>query len=193
MHYFSYNSFSALKPHVAMFYLLIYEKTVALFLITFNTHWVQTVSQVVVLNENGVHVVVTERKLMLTAWSSSSKLIWLRWETYTLKVVFVEQHTHFYVYVSKRSQIQFEDEDHAIYMSFPWVTTTCVRWEPQPVMLVPSVTSAVFVCCKFILFSCTILHVIQSDVCVFGKFLMHLFLLIFLCRLLFPRKRLFSI
>jgi len=33
------------------------------------------------------------------------------------------------------SQIQFEDEDHAVYMSFCWVTTTCLRWEPQPVML----------------------------------------------------------
>jgi len=32
-----------------------------------------------------------------------------RWETYTLKVVFVEHHTHFNVYVSQRSQIQFED------------------------------------------------------------------------------------
>ena len=28
---------------------------------------------------------------------------------YTLKVVFVEHHTHFNVYVSQRSQIQFED------------------------------------------------------------------------------------
>jgi len=40
--------------------------------------------------------------------------MWLRWETYTLNVVFVEHHTHFYVYVSQRSQIQFKDEDHAI-------------------------------------------------------------------------------
>ena len=35
---------------------------------------------------------------------------------------------------AQRSQIQFEDEDHA-YMSFRWVTTTCLRWEPQPVTL----------------------------------------------------------
>ena len=88
-------------------------------------------SEVVVLNENSV--VVTQRKQMLTAWSSSSNLIWLRWETYILKVVFVEHHTH--VYVSQRSQIQFEDEDHAIYMGFCWVTTTCLRWEQQPVTL----------------------------------------------------------
>ena len=35
-----------------------------------------------------------------------------------------EHHTHFNVYVSQRSQIQFEDKNHAIYMSFRWVTTT---------------------------------------------------------------------
>jgi len=29
---------------------------------------------------------------------------------------------------AQRSQIQFEDEDHAVYMSFRWVTTTCLRW-----------------------------------------------------------------
>jgi len=33
-------------------------------------------------------------------------------------MVFVEHHTHFYVYVSQRSQIQFEYEDTAIDMSF---------------------------------------------------------------------------
>jgi len=38
------------------------------------------------------HVVVTQRKLISTAWSSSSNWIWLLWETYTLKVVFVENH-----------------------------------------------------------------------------------------------------
>jgi len=36
---------------------------------------------------------------------------------------------------AQRSQIQFEDENHAIYMSFRWVTTTCLRREPQPVTL----------------------------------------------------------
>jgi len=60
---------------------------------------------------------------------------WLCWETYTFKVVFVEHLTHFNVYVSQRSQIQFEDEDHAVYISFRWVTTTCLPWEPQPVTL----------------------------------------------------------
>jgi len=35
-----------------------------------------------------------------------------------LKVVFVEPHTHLNVYVSQQRQIQFEDEDRAIYMSF---------------------------------------------------------------------------
>jgi len=34
-----------------------------------------------------------------------------------------------------RSQIQFQDEDHAVYISFHWVTTTLLRWEPQPVTL----------------------------------------------------------
>ena len=47
----------------------------------------------------------------------------------------MEHHTHFYVYVSQQSQVQFEDEDHTIYTSFHWVTTTCHRWEPQPVTL----------------------------------------------------------
>jgi len=36
---------------------------------------------------------------------------------------------------AQRSLIQFEDEDHAVYMSFRWVTTTCLRWDPQPVTL----------------------------------------------------------
>jgi len=90
-------------------------------------------SQVVVLNKDSV--VVTQRKLMKTACTSPSNWIWLRCETYTLKVVFVEHHIHFNVYVSQQSQIHFEDKDHAIYMSFRWVTTTCLRWEPQPVTL----------------------------------------------------------
>jgi len=64
-----------------------------------------------------------------------SNLIRLRWETYTLKVVFIEHHTQICVYVSQWSQIQFEDEDCTIYMSFCWVTTTCLRREPQPVTL----------------------------------------------------------
>jgi len=35
--------------------------------------------------------------------------------------------------------------NHAIYMSFHWVTTTCLRWEPQPLMLwlYPVITSLV--------------------------------------------------
>jgi len=36
----------------------------------------------------------------------------------TVKVVFVEHHTHFNVYVSQRSQIQFEEEDRAVYIRF---------------------------------------------------------------------------
>jgi len=75
-------------------------------------------AQTVVLNKDSV--VATQRKLMWTAWSSTSNWIWLRWETYTLKVVFVEHHTHFYVYVSQRSQIQFEDQDHDVYISFKY-------------------------------------------------------------------------
>jgi len=31
---------------------------------------------------------------------------------------FVEHHKHFNVYVSQRSQIQFEAEEHAVYISF---------------------------------------------------------------------------
>ena len=46
------------------------------------------------------------------------------WETYTLKCVWCSTKTTFNVYVSQRSQIQFEDKDHAVYMSFLWVTTT---------------------------------------------------------------------
>jgi len=33
-------------------------------------------------------------------------------------MVFVENQIHFTVYVSQRSQIQFEDKEHAVYMSF---------------------------------------------------------------------------
>jgi len=62
------------------------------------------------------HVVVPQRKLMLT-------------------VVFVEHHTPLHVYVSHRSQIQFEDEDHTIHNSVRGVTTTCLRLKPQLVTL----------------------------------------------------------
>jgi len=34
------------------------------------------------------------------------------------------------VYVSERSQIQFENENHAVYMSFRWVTTTLSSLRP---------------------------------------------------------------
>jgi len=44
----------------------------------------------------------------------------------SFKVVFVEHHTPLNVYVSHRSQIQFEDEDHAVNISFRLVTTTCL-------------------------------------------------------------------
>jgi len=48
----------------------------------------------------------------------------------TVKVVFVEHHTHFNVYVSQPSQIQFKDEDRAVYIRFRWVTTTCLPSGP---------------------------------------------------------------
>ena len=47
------------------------------------------------------HVVVTQRK-----------------HNYTLKCVWFSKKTTFNVYVSQRSQTQFEDEDHAVFMSF---------------------------------------------------------------------------
>jgi len=81
-----------------------------------------------VIYNDGVSIV---RRLLKHA----SNWIWLRWETYTLKVVFVEHNPQFNVDVPQRSQIQFEDEGRAIYMSFCWVTTTCLRWEPQSVTL----------------------------------------------------------
>ena len=40
-----------------------------------------------------------------------------------------------YNYVSHQSQIQFQDEDHAVFISFCWVTSTWHRWKPQPVTL----------------------------------------------------------
>ena len=40
------------------------------------------------------------------------------------KCVWCSTKTTFNVYVSQQSQIQFEDEDLAVYMSFHWVTTT---------------------------------------------------------------------
>ena len=42
-------------------------------------------------------------------------------------------HVLMYNYVSHWSQIQFQDEDRAIYIRFRWVTTTLLCWEPQPV------------------------------------------------------------
>ena len=49
---------------------------------------------------------------------ANTAFVYERLHIRTLKVVFVEHHTHFNVYVSHRSQIQFEDEDHAVYISF---------------------------------------------------------------------------
>ena len=46
-----------------------------------------------------------------------------------------KHHTLFIINVSQRSEIQFEDEDHAVYISFHWVTTTWLCWEPHPVTL----------------------------------------------------------
>ena len=46
------------------------------------------------------------------------------YSTKILKVVFVEHHKPFNVYVYHRSQIQFEDEDHAVNMSL-LRNTTC--------------------------------------------------------------------
>jgi len=67
-------------------------------------------------------------------------LIWLRWETYTLKSVWCSTKTTVNVYVSQRSQIQFEDKDHAVYMSFHWVTTTLssLRTTTCDALIVPS-------------------------------------------------------
>jgi len=48
--------------------------------------------------------------------------------------------TTFNVYVSERSQIQFEDEDHAAFMSFRLVTTTLssLRTTACDALIVPS-------------------------------------------------------
>ena len=71
----------------------------------------------------------------------SSNWIWFRWETNTIKCVWCSTKTTFNVYVSQRSQIQFEDEDHAVYMSFRWVTTTLssLRTTACDALIVPSV------------------------------------------------------
>ena len=50
-------------------------------------------------------------------------------------MVFFEHHTQFNVDVFHLSQIQFKNDDHAVYIRFRWVTTTCLRWKPQPVTL----------------------------------------------------------
>ena len=44
------------------------------------------------------------------------------------------------VYVSQWNQIQFENEDHAVYMSFRWVTTTLssLRTTTCDALIVPS-------------------------------------------------------
>jgi len=71
----------------------------------------------------------------------SSNWIWLRWETNTLKCVWCSMKTTFNLYVSHRSHIQFEDEDHAVYMSFRWVTTSLssLRTTACDAVIVPSV------------------------------------------------------
>jgi len=48
--------------------------------------------------------------------------------------------TTFNVYVFQQSQIQFEDEDHAVYMTFGWVTTTLfsLRTTTCDTLIVPS-------------------------------------------------------
>jgi len=75
--------------------------------------------------------------------------IWLRWETNALKCVWCSTKTTFNVYVSQRSQIQFEDEDHAVYTSFRLVTTTLssLRTTACDALIVPS-ESTVMEHCK---------------------------------------------
>jgi len=48
--------------------------------------------------------------------------------------------TYMFVYVSQRSQIQFEDEDHVVYMRLCWVTTTLssLRTTTCDAIIVPS-------------------------------------------------------
>jgi len=68
-------------------------------------------------------------------------VIILKLNLISLKNIYIKRrlrwapHTFYCIYVSQRSQIQSEDEDHAVYIGFRWVTTTCLRWEPQPVTL----------------------------------------------------------
>jgi len=70
----------------------------------------------------------------------SSNWIWPRWETYTWKCVWCSTKTTYNVYVSQRSQIIFEDEDHAVNISFRWVTTTLfsLRTTSCDALFVPS-------------------------------------------------------
>jgi len=53
--------------------------------------------------------------------------------------------TTFNVYVSQGSQLQFEDEDHAVNMSFRWVTTSLssLRTTTCDALIVPSEASEV--------------------------------------------------
>ena len=66
------------------------------------------------------------------------KLILTSLRNIYIKMCVVLNEDHFYF--SQRSQIQFEDEDHAVDMSFRWVTTTLssLRTTTCDALIVPS-------------------------------------------------------
>ena len=67
----------------------------------------------------------------------NSLILILKLNLTSLKGVWCSTKTTFTrnVYVFHQSQIQFQDEDHAVFISFRWVTSTWHCWEPQPVRL----------------------------------------------------------
>jgi len=68
--------------------------------------------------------------------------------------------TTFNVYVFQRSQIEFEDEDHAVYMSFCWVTTTLssLRTTTCDALIVPSDSVFLLPCLPPMPFVVGVLH-----------------------------------
>ena len=66
------------------------------------------------------------------------KLNWISLRNICIKMCVVLNEDH--IYVSQRSQIHFKDEDHAVHMSFRWVTTTLssLRTTTCDALIVPS-------------------------------------------------------
>jgi len=121
-----------------LYFIVVLSVTHCLNLLQQHNHWVQSKRHRLWFSTKTCSCYST--KNYVDSLILSSNWIWLRWETNTLKCVWCSTKTTFNVNVSQRSQIQFEDEDHAVYMSFRWVTTTLslLRTTACDALIVPS-------------------------------------------------------